>query len=298
MRAYEIKPNCFCKGVENAIKTIDSLLKENKLKKPIYMLGYLVHNSNVVSYFEDQITIIRDNFIQEINSINEGTVIITAHGISPKIISLLKEKKLNIIDTTCANVKKIHSKINEYLNKDYKVFIIGDKNHPEVKGYLGISDNVQIYNNSFNTKFEIKEKIYITTQTTLIYDDVMKECSNIINTNRDNIVIEEKVCLATERRQKALLDCINDYDLFIIVGDKLSNNCKSLYDLVLHNNKKAIMITNVDDLNDFNIKDYQKIGVTGGASTPISVLKEIINEINDECTTFKSKLIKSDYIKF
>ena len=301
IKAYEITPNCFCKGVERAIKLILDLIENPLSKKPFYMLGHLVHNEDVVSFFEDKINIIKDpnNYLDKID---QGTVIITAHGISPKTINQINEKGLDIIDTTCPNVIKIHNNIMKYLSLGYEVFIMGSENHPEVKGYLGISDRVHIFDSSLVKSHIINnkdQKVYITTQTTLIYDEVIKKCKDIKNDFVKNVVIEKKVCNATELRQKGLINNLNNFDMFIIVGDKLSNNCKSLYNIVKNNGKEVILIRNVNDLNNYHdlLNKFTSIGVTGGASTPKAILKEVIEEINMNPKVYISKLSKADYIK-
>lgn len=288
MKAFEIKPNSFCKGVERAIKIIRNVLNDPHTKRPIYMLGYLVHNRLVVNAFEG-INIITSDYEKAINDINCGTVIITAHGASPKIYNILKSKNLDIVDTTCVNVKRIHNSINAYLENGYEVYIIGNESHPEIQGYLGISEHVHMYANQ-----KLSKKSFITTQTTLMKDYVTKTLKSIEEKN-PSVICNDDVCNATTNRQKALLDCINEFDLFIIIGDSLSNNCKSLYNLVINHNKNAILINNVNDLNNYDISSFDKIGVTAGASTPKAILLEVIELINNN-KPFISNLTSSDYI--
>lgn len=287
MKAYEISPNSFCKGVLRAIKIIKNSINENT-PKPIYMLGYLVHNKFVVNSFEN-INIITSNYYEELLKINEGTIIITAHGASPNIYKIINEKNLNLIDTTCVNVKRIHNSINAYLDNNYEVYVIGNEQHPEVKGYLGISNNVHIYNGIINS-----QKAFVTTQTTLVRSEVCSVLKDIQN-KYPNCICNNDVCNATTNRQNAVLESINNYDLFIIIGDPLSNNCSSLYDLVIKNNKDAIKINNVEDLNNYSITKYEKIGVTAAASTPKAILLEVVDCINNN-KPFKSKLTNQDYI--
>ena len=291
-KAIEITPNSFCAGVQRAMMMINEVIDNDNLK-PFYMLGYLVHNRNVVSYYEDYITVIKDNFEEAINNINKGTIIITAHGISPKVIKKIKEKNLNIIDTTCPNVTKVHNYINEYLDNGYSVYVMGSNKHPEVIGYLGISENVKIYEKGMT----FPEKSFLTTQTTLIYKDVLKEFENI-KINNPNVILSKEVCSSTSKRQEALINSFGKHDLYIIIGDKLSNNCLSLYNLVINNNIDAIMINSVNELNYYDLDKYKSIGVTAGASTPKAIVNEVIEQINCNNKHFESKLTKKDFIRF
>lgn len=290
-KAIEISPNSFCAGVQRAMMMINEVINNEDLK-PFYMLGYLVHNRNVVSYYEDYITVIKDNFEENLETISKGTIIITAHGISPKIINKINDKNLNIIDTTCPNVSKVHNYINEYLNNGYNVYVMGSSKHPEVIGYLGISDKVKIYEKGMT----FPKKSFLTTQTTLIYNDVLKEFEQI-KLDYPDVILSKEVCSSTSKRQEAIINSFGNFDLYIIIGDKLSNNCKSLYDLVDKHNYNVIMINNVDELNNYDLSNYNSIGVTAGASTPKATLYEVIEQINNGTKVFQSNLLKKDYIK-
>ena len=295
MKAYEIKPNGFCNGVKRAIKMINDILNDKGTIRPIYMFGYLVHNKAIInSYIEDHnIILIKDDYINNLNKINSGTVIFTAHGISPKIKQIAIDKNLNIVDTTCPNVAKIQKLIKTKIDENYNVLVIGNKNHPEVLSYLGISKNVSLYNKE--TDYSNISDLFIINQTTLIYEDVMKTFEIIKSQNKNSEIVEE-ICNATKVRQKALKENINNFDCFIIVGDKLSNNCESLYQIAINNNKNAYKIETVDELNNIDLSPFNTIGVTAGASTPPKILYEVINQINEGKNIYKTQLNNSDYI--
>ena len=295
MKAYEIKPNGFCNGVKRAIKMINNIIEDKNTVRPIYMFGYLVHNKKIInSYVEDHgIILIKDNFSETLSKIDSGTVIFTAHGISPKIKQIAIDKNLNIIDTTCPNVSKIQNLIKNKIDNNYNVLVIGNNNHPEVLSYLGISDNVTLYDK--NIHYSNLSNLFIINQTTLIYEDVLKTF-NLIKEHTPNAEIVEEICNATKVRQKALRDNLNNAECFIIVGDKLSNNCDSLYKIALNNNKKAIKIETVEELNNYDLSNFKTIGITAGASTPPAILNEVIEQINKNKTNYKSELHNSDYI--
>ena len=159
MKAYEIKPNGFCNGVIRAIKMINKILEDPNTPLPIYMFGYLVHNKKIINGFIENhnIILIKEDFANTLTNIKKGTVIFTAHGISPKIKQIAINNNLNIIDTTCPNVLKIQNKIKEKINDNYKVIVIGNNNHPEVMGYLGIDSNIEMFDESlaFNNAVHI-----------------------------------------------------------------------------------------------------------------------------------------------
>ncbi|MBQ6817909.1 MAG: 4-hydroxy-3-methylbut-2-enyl diphosphate reductase [Bacilli bacterium] len=295
MKAYEIKPNGFCNGVKRAIRMINEIVNDSTTPRPIYMFGYLVHNKKIInSFIEDyNVILIKENYIENLTKIKEGTVIFTAHGISPKIKQIAIDNKLNIVDTTCPNVFKIQKLIKEKVSNNYNVLVIGNNNHPETMSYLGISDKVSLFNKELD--YSNLEKVFVINQTTLIYEDVLKSFELIKNQNINAEIVEE-ICNATKIRQKALKENLDNFDCFIIVGDKLSNNCDSLYKIAIQNNKDAYKIETVEELNDIDLTKYKKIGITAGASTPPKILYEIIDQINSKSHKYISTLNNNDYI--
>lgn len=294
MNVIEIKPNGLCGGVIRAIKMITDCLNDPKTIKPIYMMGNLIHNKHVVESITNQgVILVKDNYIEAINKINSGTIIFTAHGISPKIYELAFDKGLNIIDTTCPKVLKIHNQIKELVKNGEKILVIGNKNHPEVIGYLGISPDISVYNEGM----DVSEYSYVVNQTTLVYDDVL-EIFDEIKKNNKNITIHEEICSATKERQFGLKSKLNDIDCLVVVGDKTSNNCNSLVSLGKNSNIDSYLLESVNDLNDYDFSSYKKVGVTSGASTPRKVLVEVIEALENynKSNKYESKLVDRDYL--
>ena len=295
MLVYEIKPNGLCGGVKRAIRMISDALENPSTKRPIYMLGNLIHNKLVVdSLVSKGIILVKDNYLSFLDTVSYGTIVFTAHGISPEIYNKAKTKGLDIIDTTCVHVLKIQKTVAEKINEGKKVLVIGSENHPEVLGYLGISKKVSIYKEND----EISDNTFVVNQTTLVYEDLLKTFDKIKEKNNTAEILEE-ICDATKRRQAALISELDNYDMFIIVGDKLSNNTRSLLDLVINHKKKGYQVEKVEDLMGIDFSLAKSVAVTSGASTPPLVVKEIIDTIKsiETITHIESKLTSDDYIK-
>ena len=273
MNVIEVKPNGFCNGVIRAIKLVDQLLENKNTKKPIYMFGDLVHNKYVVDMYKGKIITINSNYLDELDKISTGTVIFTAHGIMPLLIDKARSKGLDILDTTCPNVSKIQKMIKEKIDDGYEVVVVGKSTHPEVLSYLGIDERVKLYDESFVPK----KKTFIVNQTTLIYDDIKKIYEKLKSTY-EHVEIALEICNATKIRQNALDNYKDKCDAFIIVGDKKSNNCQSLYEVALKYHP-AFKIENKDELESLELSSYKTIGVTAGASTPRILLEEVIEEL-------------------
>ena len=143
MQINKIEPQGFCGGVKRAIDIATKVVNDTSTLRPIYMLGSLIHNEHIINEFKNKGVIVLDDKLSKeemVSSISSGTVIISAHGISPTIYNMAKTKGLNIIDTTCPYVELVHKNIINALNENRDIIYIGTNNHPEVKGVLGISD--------------------------------------------------------------------------------------------------------------------------------------------------------------
>ena len=273
MNVIEIKPNGFCNGVIRAIKMVDDLLLDNNTLKPIYMFGELVHNKFVTEKYKDRVITISSDFDNELDKITKGTIIFTAHGIKPSLKDKAINKGWKVVDTTCPNVIKIQNLIKEKLNEGYDVLVVGKSTHPEVLSYLGISDKIKLFSEGLIPT----NKTFIVNQTTLIYDDVLKIYEKLKSTYV-NVEIALEICNATKVRQCALNEYKDKCDAFIIVGDKMSNNCTSLYEVAskIH---PSFKIEHKDDLKSIDLSGFKMVGVTAGASTPRWILDEIIEEL-------------------
>ena len=137
MKVIKIEPQGFCNGVKFALNKLYDALNDQNTPRPIYLLGPIIHNSYVNDKLKDLGVIILDNQTRfdMLNQIDSGSVVFSAHGVSDKVYQKALDKKLNIIDTTCPNVKTIQNNIKEKLNT-HKVLYIGKPNHPECEAIL------------------------------------------------------------------------------------------------------------------------------------------------------------------
>jgi 4-hydroxy-3-methylbut-2-enyl diphosphate reductase len=281
MIIHKIEPQGYCGGVTHAIKMAMDAAKNDSISKPIYMLGQIIHNSHVISDLEKLgiITIEEKGLSRLIllDKINKGTVIFSAHGVSPLVYIKAKEKGLSIIDATCPYVLLVHNKIKEHLDLGYACIYIGTKNHPECEGVIGISDKIHFVSTIEDIKsLNIKnDKVYATNQTTLsifetkiIFDEIKRIFPNSI--------IDDKICNATTVRQMAT-ENLPDADLCIVVGDKKSSNTKKLYSVSIERGIKTILIEDLNSLPKESLIGVKKINISSGASTPSYIVDEIID---------------------
>ena len=279
----KLNPQGYCNGVKRAINICLEALENPNTKKPIYLLGSVIHNKYVNEEFIKKGAIILEDKnktrYELLDQINEGTIIISAHGVSPKVIAKAKDKNLNIIDTTCPNVSLIHNNIIKYLNEGYTWLYIGTKKHPECEGILEINSNIININNitDINNLNINNDKIYITNQTTLSIFDT-SEIYNELKNKYPNAILDNKICDSTTKRQLAVINQ-DKVDLCIVVGDKASSNTKKLAQIANNSNINTILVENINDIKDYDFKNINTISITSGASTPSILVDEIIKYI-------------------
>lgn len=280
MKVNKIEPQGFCQGVKIAINTVkDALEKE----KNVYLLGEIIHNKDVIADLSKlgAITIPTNNKtrLELLDEIDSGTVIFSAHGVSPKVYDKAQAKGLNIIDATCPMVLKIHKNIIEKLNSGFDIIYIGTNKHPECEGVLGISSSIHFISNmdEIENLNISNDKIYATNQTTLSIYDI----SNIYDKLKEkypNIIIDNKICNATTIRQEAVKNQPKA-DLCIIVGDTMSSNTKKLVKVSNSTNIKTIQCENLASLNKEHLKGVSTVNISAGASTPDDIVNEIIEHL-------------------
>ncbi len=280
----------FCFGVDRAVNI--AYKNANSNLKNIYTYGMLIHNNDVISDLSAKGV----KVIENISEFPENsTVIIRAHGISKAEYDILNSKNISIIDATCPYVKKIHKIVNEESSKGYHIIIIGDREHPEVKGIAGWCVNEpSIVNNDQELEKilckDIKTPVTIVSQTTLRHE-VFENFINILKKHFTNIKIFDTICSATAERQLAALNLSKECDACFVIGGKNSSNTKKLYDVCKINCVETYKIENSKELYEYSKKlkklYNKKVGITAGASTPEWVIKEakftmaeITNEMN------------------
>lgn len=269
----------FCEGVERAYK----IALENSAKDtPVYMLGNLVHNTQVV---EDLINrgVMTVKTISEIPKGKNGILLISAHGVSPEIYKEAESKGLKVVDTTCPWVKNAQKLAEKLSNNNLQLIIVGDREHPEVKGLQGWSNNKAIVVQNADELSKIPAKclagtvgvIAQTTQSESNFNAVV----NKLKESSKNLVVHKTICGATEKRQKAAVELAQKVDLMLVIGDRKSANTKRLTELCLQAGTETHQIQTVAELDRSWLEGKNKIGITAGASTPEWVIQEIIGRL-------------------
>ncbi|WP_285768938.1 4-hydroxy-3-methylbut-2-enyl diphosphate reductase [Peribacillus sp. SI8-4] len=294
MKVIKISPRGYCYGVVDAMVIARNAALDKTLPRPIYILGMIVHNKHVTDAFEEEgiITLDGSNRNDIIEQVDSGTVIFTAHGVSPEIRKIAKEKGLVTLDATCPDVTATHDLIREKEAEGYQIIYIGKKGHPEPEGAVGVApDVVHLVQKDEDVEALTlnSDKIIVTNQTTMSQWDVL-DIMDKVKQKFPHAEVHKEICLATQVRQEAVAQQAGKADVLIVVGDPKSNNSNRLAQVSEEiASTTAYRIADISELNLEWLKDAQTVAVTSGASTPTPITKEVISfleqyEPNDEST--------------
>ncbi len=284
MKIVVAKTAGFCFGVSRAIKMVQNSL-DKKTDKKIFSLGPIIHNKQVVEEFENKGVSVVDS-IEQVE--DESTLIVRAHGVSPKVYEQMREKKVETVDTTCPFVKKIHKIVSECCSVDCKTIIVGDREHPEVIGIKGWSEDAIVIGDEEEAKsIEVSGKVCVVAQTTLSKEKWDNICA-ILKQESDQIEIHNTICNATSERQKEAQEIARQVDIMFIVGDPNSSNTRKLYEISKKYCGNTFLIENANQLDkvlstgggSLLSTDF-KVGITAGASTPDRIIKEVTGKMSE-----------------
>ncbi|KKD55765.1 4-hydroxy-3-methylbut-2-enyl diphosphate reductase [Paenibacillus polymyxa] len=281
MEVLRISPRGYCYGVVDAMVLARQAARNLDLPRPIYILGMIVHNSHVTNSFEDEgiITLDGPNRMEILSQVESGTVIFTAHGVSPEVRKLARDKGLTTVDATCPDVTKTHDLIREKSAEGYQIIYIGKKNHPEPEGAIGIApDHVHLIEKEeeIDSLTLSADKILITNQTTMSQWDIKHIMKKLLE-KYPGAEIHNEICLATQVRQEAVAEQAGQADLVIVVGDPRSNNSNRLAQVSEEiAGTTAYRISDITELKREWLEGVAKVAVTSGASTPTLITKEVI----------------------
>ena len=275
----------FCYGVKNAVEKSEKALEN---EKPIYCLGEIVHNKNVVKDLENKGIIFIDDLKQ---NLEKRKTIIRAHGIAKEVYTQADKMGIDLIDLTCPKVLKIHKIVSEYNEKEYYIFLVGSKKHPEIRGTasfcgddVSIIENIDDINISIdNFKKSNRKKLAIVVQTTFslqkfteITESIKKKFKNF-----ENIEVVNTICNATKIRQEETEELSKKVDCMIIVGGKNSSNTKKLYEISKKNCNNTICVEEVNEIDKGALKQGNIVGIMAGASTPQCSINSVIELVKN-----------------
>ncbi|MEN8126182.1 MAG: 4-hydroxy-3-methylbut-2-enyl diphosphate reductase [Planctomycetota bacterium] len=263
----------FCPGVRTAINLAQKTLGQ---ESKVYSLGHIIHNEDVVN----QLSEAGLSTVDSIENIDSGTVLIRSHGATLAELSRIREKGLEIVDATCVLVKRVQ-KIARQLNEEgYKVIMIGDKNHPEVKAVVGSTDDVVVIAAPKDLdKISLSKKLGVICQTTQSPDHFADMIAAISRKGFSEMKVINTLCRETKERQTAAVKLCRQVDVMFVLGGLHSANTRKLAELCEKHNSQTYHLQNWSELDKNCLFGKTTAGVTAGASTPDEVIEEFVQNL-------------------
>lgn len=273
----------FCFGVSRAVNIVEKLLDEGR---SVYTLGPIIHNPQMVASLAERGVRIAEN---PEDAGKGSTLVIRSHGVSKDVMDRIRDLEADYKDATCPFVLKIHKIVAEHSAAGEIILIAGDENHPEVQGIIGyctgeyhtflnsaelekMSDKILSWNNKTvcvvaQTTFDIKE-----------WKISLKYLKNLYK----NVKIFDTICSATSDRQSEAEKLASESDMMIVIGGRHSSNTNKLYHICKNGCRNTYLIESADELPNFAVRQAERIGITAGASTPASIIKEVLVTMSEE----------------
>ena len=299
MKILLASPRGFCAGVNMAIDSLELALSH--FGAPVYVYHEIVHNKYVVETFKAKGAI----FVDHLEDVPEGSnLLFSAHGVSPQIRAVAKQRNLNAIDATCPLVTKVHLEAKKYAGEGRTIFLIGHEGHDEVIGTMGEAPEAMVLVETAEdvAKLDVANdsKVAYLTQTTLSVDDANKiigklreRYPQLVNPPKDDI------CYATQNRQEAVRTLTQGTDLCLVLSSQNSSNSQRLRELSEESGVESHLIDGVKDIQTSWFNNVQTVLVTAGASAPETVVEECVDWIKEKYNaTVETAVTREENVHF
>lgn len=287
MKKVQIKlanPRGFCAGVDRAIEIVERAL--DQFGAPIYVRHEVVHNRFVVNNLREKGAI----FVDELEQVpDSSTVIFSAHGVAQTVREEAKQRGLTVFDATCPLVTKVHMEVIRNCRQGRDTILIGHRGHPEVEGTMGQYDEtnggtiylVETIEDVTNLALSNSDELAYVTQTTLSVDDT-KDIIQALQQLFPRIQAPKRddICYATQNRQDAVKDIVDDCDLLLVVGSNNSSNSNRLKEIASKKGIAAYLIDDASQVLEQWLDGSSVIGITAGASAPEILVQQVMEKVS------------------
>ncbi len=276
-------PRGFCAGVVRAIEIVEICLE--RFGSPVYVRHEIVHNKYVV----DDLRRKGAAFVEELDEVpDNATVVFSAHGVAPTVWAEANRRGLNVIDATCPLVTKVHLESTKFAQKGYSVIVVGHEGHPEVIGTMGqspaVSRLVATVEEAEAVDVDDPGRVVALTQTTLSVEDT-RDVIEVLKRRFPKMVARNDICYATTNRQVAVSALARKVDLVLVIGAQNSSNCSRLREVAEQLGVPAHLVDDAASIDPAWLEDIEHVGVSSGASTPETLVQEVVEWLKPESVT-------------
>jgi len=259
----------FCFGVKKAIQKAETMEKA-------FIFGSLIHNPQEVA----RLASLNKKIVHSLEDVEDNRVVITAHGLDVKVMGQMKERGLEIIDTTCPLVTKIYNEGLKLESRGLQIVIIGDPKHVEVKGIASRMKNpIIIYHEEDLVNVPKDSRVGVVCQSTLLMEK-FDMFVNLLKARCAEVIPINTICKPTKDRQSAAATLSKQMEIMIVIGGRNSSNTHKLADTCKMNlPNDTYHIETAQEMESKWFEGKTKVGITAGASTPDYLIEEVIAKI-------------------
>jgi 4-hydroxy-3-methylbut-2-enyl diphosphate reductase len=299
MKIILANPRGFCAGVNMAIESLEKALA--LYGAPLYVYHEIVHNRPIVEQFRGRGVV----FVDDISEVpNGGTVLYSAHGVSPAIREASQARNLRAIDATCPLVTKVHMEAVKFAREGYTIVLIGHEGHDEVLGTMGEAPHAMVLVEDeadvAALTLPADAKLAFLTQTTLsvdearvVIDAIRKKYPQVVGPNKDDI------CYATQNRQEAVRTLVPEADVVLVLGSRNSSNSQRLAEIAAATGRRAYLVDRVSELQDDWFSPSDTVLVTAGASAPEEHVMACVDHLRAKYgAEVESRVVREEHVSF
>lgn len=275
----------FCHGVQKAVDK--TLLVGETSDKPVYVLGQLIHNQQVIDHLQSK----NIKTVSSLDEVPPGSMcVIRTHGAPPEVVDAAQAKGVDVSDATCPDVRLVQNKAIQLVEEGYTVVIVGKEEHPEVIGIKAHSDRIAAEGPgkgrvvAINKVSEIQEKLHglprrrigVVSQTTQLEENFFEMVKALSKVAKE-LKVFNTICPATYFRQNSALELAGKVDFMVVIGGKNSSNTTHLAEICKAEGTDAIHVETYKELEGCEaLQKSAVVGVTAGASTPDWLIQEVV----------------------
>ncbi|MCP4246352.1 MAG: 4-hydroxy-3-methylbut-2-enyl diphosphate reductase [bacterium] len=273
MKVLRAEAMGFCFGVEDAIELAQ--LTAARAER-VYSLGPLIHNRQVV----DKLAETGLKTVESLDRVNDGTVVIRAHGVPPDTLAAAGSTGAEVVDATCVLVQRAQNAVKQLHEEGYRVVVLGDAEHPEVKGIVGYAPEVTVIADRDEMgKLPHAGRLGVVGQTTMSQDHFADMVRAVVARPFREVKVINTLCVEVVNRQRAALALCDQVDVVFVLGGLHSANTQELAHLC---SKRGVPTHHLESWVSFRLEYVEGCsvaGVTAGASTPRWIIDEFVAEL-------------------
>ena len=285
MKVLVAKKRGFCFGVENATALAQKLLAQGK---KVYCLGHLIHNNQVVERLARAGLIVVDRLDEipprhaDAADREAPTVLIRSHGCRPEVLEDIKSRGLQLADATCILVKRAQKLVRQLHQEGYQVVVIGDPDHPEVRGVVGYAPNVVVVAGADDLdKLPASGRLAVISQTTHSAEDFGRILGMIAMRDYSEMKVVNTICNEASRRQASAIELCRQVEVMFVLGSRHSANTRELAQLCRRNGVPTYHLESYEEFDPQHVTGKNIAGVTAGASTPDWIIQEFVEKLKN-----------------